>query len=157
MLRRMFLSAAVALPLAATLAVAQPPPHHRHGMEPGHRLEKAIQQLGLDPDQMTKVQGILDAGKAAREKKHQDLRIAFDEMHTLLEQDSPDETAVLAQADKIGAIETEGHKAMLHTLLAVRAELTPDQRQKLKELKEQHGKGGWHHGHKPPPDEPEAD
>ena len=157
-MRRSLTFLAVALPFAASVAMAEPPPHHRHGMSPGHRLEKAVQQLGLEPDQMARVQAILDAAKEARAKKHDDLRTAFDDMHALLEQDTPDEAAVMAQADKIGALEVEGHKAMLHTLLAVRAELTPEQRQKLKDLKHSHGGPPWHRGHRPePPDQPQAD
>jgi Spy/CpxP family protein refolding chaperone len=75
------------------------------------------------------------------------LRAAFDQMHSLLQQDPPDETAIMQQADKIGALQTEEHKGMLHTLLQVRAELTPEQRKKLLEMKDRdaprwHRRGG---------------
>jgi Spy/CpxP family protein refolding chaperone len=39
----------------------------------------------------------------------------------------------MRQVEQIGELRTEGHKAMLHTLLAVRAELTPEQRAQLRE------------------------
>ena len=71
------------------------------------------------------------------------MRAAFEDMHTLLDQETPDQAAVLAQADKIGQLSTEAHKEMLKTLLAVRAELTPDQRAKLKAEMMKHSAGRW--------------
>lgn len=139
MIRKTLLFVSVALPFAASIAVAGP--HHgRHGKSSGRRLEKAVQQLDLAPEQKTKVQAILDAAKEERAKARLERRDAFDQMRALLEQDAPNEAAVLSQADKIGALETEAHKSMLRTLLAVRAELTPEQRAKLKEMKASHRK-----------------
>jgi Spy/CpxP family protein refolding chaperone len=60
-------------------------------------------------------------------------------MRAMLEQDAPDESAVMRQADRIGAIRTEGRKAMLRSLLAVRADLTAEQRQKLNEIMRRDG------------------
>jgi Spy/CpxP family protein refolding chaperone len=105
----------------------------RHGMRGEARLEKHLDELGLEPAQKEKVRTILDASKQAREARREQMRAAFQQMRALLDQDAPDEAAVMAQADKIGALHTERHKAMLHTLLAVRAELTPEQRAALKE------------------------
>jgi Spy/CpxP family protein refolding chaperone len=105
-----------------------------------------IQKLGLDATQQQKVQAILDAAKPQREEIRGRVRQAFQDMHALLDQDTPDQNKVLAQAEVIGQITTEAHKHMLTTLLAVRAELTPDQRAKLKAMHEQHGGAGrWHH------------
>ena len=109
------------------------------------------------------MQAILDAARPQREETRQQMRGAFDDMRALLDQDAPDQSAVLAQADKIGQIQTQMHKEMLTTLLAVRAELTPAQRAKLKEAWHEHGggPGHWrrfHHGGSPgtagtPPEE----
>ena len=60
-------------------------------------------------------------------------------MRSLLEQETPDEAAVMSLADRIGAIRTEGRKSMLRALLAVRADLTPAQRQKLNEMMRRDG------------------
>ncbi len=113
--------------------------------EPGAHFAKMIDKLGLDATQQQKVQAILDAAKPKRQEIRGRMRQAFQDMHTLLDQDAPNRDAVLAQADRIGAITTEAHKAMLTTLLAVRAELTPDQRAKLKQEMQEHGPGRWHH------------
>jgi Spy/CpxP family protein refolding chaperone len=109
------------------------------------RLERQLSKLGLDPNQQQKVQAILDAAKPQRDEIRAQMRQAFQDMHALLDQDTPDQAAVLAQADRMGQISTAAHKAMLTTLLAVRAELTPDQRAKLKASMREHGGGRWRH------------
>ena len=137
------------LALAGLASFATPAlagPGHGPG-GPGARLEKHLKTLGLDPAQQEKVQAILDAAKPQREQIRTQMRAAFQDMHTLLDQDAPDQAAVLAQADKIGQISTEAHKEMLKTLLAVRAELTPDQRAKLKAEMTKHGYGHGRHRH----------
>jgi Spy/CpxP family protein refolding chaperone len=131
-----------ALPFLAAPALAGP---HHGG--PG-RLERQLEKLGLSDAQKTKVQAILDAAKPKREEVRGKMRAAFDEMRALLDQESPSESAVLAQADKIGAIQTEAHKAMLTTLLAVRKELTPEQRAQLSEAMRKHRHGRWHGRHR---------
>jgi len=157
---------AATLALLAAPAFADPPPGPGGPMGPGGmgmgpRLEHKLAKLGLSPDQQTKIQGILDAAKPQREDLRNRMRKAFEDMRLLLDQDTPDQNAVLAQADAIGQLTTEAHKDMLTTLLAVRAELTPAQRLKLKE-EMQHGPGGggrfrrWHRGGGQPssPNEP---
>ena len=138
------------------------PGHGPGGGGPGHRLEEKLKTLGLDPNQQAKIQGILDAAKPQREQIRTQIRAAFDGMHTLLDQENPDQAAVLAQADTIGQLTTEAHKEMLTTLLAVRAELTPDQRAKLKASMGKHGRWRHHMGGGPdaggaPTEPPPAD
>jgi Spy/CpxP family protein refolding chaperone len=137
-----------ALPFVVSAAHAEPGEGPGGPGGPGRRLERMIQTLGLNATQQQKVQAILDAAKPKREEIRGQMRKAFDEMRALLDQDTPEQAAVLAQADRIGAISTEAHKAMLTTLLAVRAELTPEQRAKLKEEMQKHGPGRWHRKHR---------
>jgi Spy/CpxP family protein refolding chaperone len=88
------------------------------------------------------------------------MKAAFEQMRTLLDQDTPDEAAVMQQAELLGQLRTEAHKAMLHTLLAVRAELTPEQRAQLREKMraDMAQRPWWHrrHGGGEPDDEPDA-
>jgi Spy/CpxP family protein refolding chaperone len=56
-----------------------------------------------------------------------------------LQQDRPDETAVLAQAEVIGELETEHRKQTLQTLLAIQSLLTPEQRASLRAAMKPHG------------------
>lgn len=114
----------------------------RHG---GPGFEQKLDQLGLSAEQKTKVHGILESAKKDREANFTKMREASENLRSLLEQDSPDRAAVDRQVEEVGQMRTQAQKEMLHTLLAVRAELTPDQRAKLKEMRAEHG-GGWHHG-----------
>jgi len=118
---------------APDLASAFGPPGHGHGMRPEQRLEETLEELGLEPEQLEAVRALLDESRRVREAHREEVRAAFEAMHALLDQDLPDEEAVMRQADLLGELHTEGHKAMLHTLLAVRAQLTPDQRTALRE------------------------
>jgi Spy/CpxP family protein refolding chaperone len=139
------LAACLALPLGAGVARAELPggrPPERGAAPwapPDARLEQQLRELGLDSTQLAKTQAILADAKRTREEIDGRLQKAFEEMRTLLEQDTPNEAAVMSQADRIGAIRTEGRKAMLHALLAVRADLTPAQRQKLNEMMRRDG------------------
>jgi Spy/CpxP family protein refolding chaperone len=120
------------------------------GLPPEVRLERRLGRLGLDRAQREKVEVILTAARKGRAERRTQLRQAFEQLHTLLEQEQPDEAAIMRQVDVIGGLKTEQQKAMLHTLLEVRAELTPEQRQKLEADRPRHRR--WR---RPPP--PEAD
>jgi Spy/CpxP family protein refolding chaperone len=115
------------------------------GME--GRFEQELAKLGLSDAQNQKVQAILAAAKPQREEIRGQMRQAFQDMRALLDQDTPDRSAVLAQADHIGQIQTQAHKDMLTMLLAVRAELTPAQRTQLRESMREHMQGRWHRWH----------
>jgi Spy/CpxP family protein refolding chaperone len=71
----------------------------------------------------------------------QQLREAHHALRTLLEQDVPDENAVLAQVDVIGALQTTHRKQSLRTFLAVQAHLTPEQRASLRQARHDHEDG----------------
>jgi len=115
------------------------------GME--GRLEKELGKLGLSDSQNQKVQAILTAAKPQRDAVRSQMKQAFQDMRALLDQDNPDQGAVMTQADKIGQIQTQAHKDMLTTLLAVRAELTPAQRTQLRESMHEHMRHRWHRGY----------
>ena len=147
------LAVLLALPLAASGALAETHGDRLPGAgapwaPPDTRLEQQLRELGLDASQLEKTQAVIADAKRTREEIDGRLQKAFDEMRTLLEQDSPDEAAVMSQADRIGAIRTEGRKAMLRALLAVRADLTPEQRQKLNEMMRRDGPP-WRRGMHP--------
>jgi Spy/CpxP family protein refolding chaperone len=113
------------------LVLAHPP-----GPPPpqGGRLKQLIADLGLDEKTLTAVNQILETSQTERQELRRQLREAHEYMRTLLEQAEPDEGMVMAQADTIGALETEAQKQRLRTILHVRAFLTPVQRAKLLEL-----------------------
>jgi Spy/CpxP family protein refolding chaperone len=110
---------------------------------PQEILERNLEKLGLEADQKERVTAILNAAKERRRAGRSELRAAFEQMSALLEADPPDEAAIMRQADKIGDLKSEEHKSMLRTLLAVRAELTPEQREKLKTMSRRKGPPPW--------------
>lgn len=133
-----------ALALAAAVAVAGPAAAWGPGPPPDGGFERQLDKLNLDPGQREDIQKILDAAKAQREQMRTQLESARERMHELMKQDQPNEEQIMAQADAMGQLQTEAHKAMLHTLLQVRAELTPEQRTQLEDLMPR-GPGPRHH------------
>jgi Spy/CpxP family protein refolding chaperone len=99
----------------------------------GRRFEKLIEEINLDEKTLTEVKKILDASQAKHKELFGRLRAAHKRMRALLEQENPDEAAVMTQADSIGALETEARKQRLRTMLQVHALLTAEQRAKLLE------------------------
>lgn len=147
------LSTALALGLATAVASAHP------GMGPGPRggfLERKLDSLGLAPETRAAVQKLLDDAKPAREASHQQIRQAHDAMKALLDAEPVDEAAVMAQADRIGALMTASRKQELRTLIQVRALLSPEERARLEQAMQERA-GRWHRGpHDAPPDSARA-
>jgi len=128
--------------LVAASAGAQPPGGRQH-YSPDEFLERDLEKLGLDAEQSERVHAILDAAQQRRAERRPEMRTAFDRMRELLEAEPPDEAAVMQQVERIGALKTDEHKAMLRTLLAVRAVLTPEQRRQLKAMSPEKGPPPW--------------
>lgn len=138
----MFLTSLLGL---VTTATARPPGAPPHAGEP---LEHLVETLGLDEATLTKVYHIIDASRADQRELRRTHHEAHQRMRTLLEQETPDEAAVMVQADIVGAQRTAMEKQRLRTILQIRALLTPEQRTKLLETlrsRHRHGRPG------PPP------
>ena len=139
---------------------AQPPgPSARHA-PPGSRLERLVEELGLDAHTLVRVDAIIDASRAKKQTLRRQLREAHQHMRSLLEEETPRETALLEQVDVIGGLRTELRKEQLKTMLCVRALLSPEQRARLLEQfnkRPGRGRGGFgrHEDFQssPPPDE----
>ena len=95
----------------------------------------------LDPtdEQKTKFLDELDKTQTRVAELQQQIQKETEALATLLKKDRPDETAVLAQADKALKVENEMKRAQLSLLVRIKAGLTPEQLAKLRELK---GHGG---------------
>ncbi len=130
---------------------ARPP-----GGRPPHRgvpLEHLIEELGLDDETLAQADAVIDASRT----EERSLREADRFMRTLLEQEEPDEDAVMTQVESIGGLRTNLRKEQLRTMLRVRALLTPEQRirllQRLKDRPRRGpgGRGGRRGRHGGPP------
>jgi hypothetical protein len=98
----------------------------------------------------------MDSILLAHREKLIDLRAAEEkaelEMQPLMGADQPNETAVLAQIDKIAATRAELEKANARFLLAIRAKLTPDQWKQMQAFREHPmpPRGQWGRGDRGP-------
>lgn len=123
--------------LMASVAVAEPPGFGRPpGPDLAAMLERDAAEIGLQEETLDQIRAIVaegrNAGAELRDKLHRERQA----LHRLLAADRPDETEVLRQAERIGALETEGLKQRLRTLLAVHPLLTDEQLRRLRELRE---------------------
>jgi len=151
----------------AALAQPGPPPHRgpHHGGPPLDRfVERHGDRLGLDEETRAAIDAIVEQSRAEGEGLREEREAAYRELHSLLEQDTPDESAVMRQVDRVGEVGTRGHKHRLKTMLEIRALLTPEQRQQLVEIREEErdkrgGRRGKREGLRrrgpPPPEEGE--
>lgn len=100
-------------------------------------------RLDLDDDTRVSVRALIDAGRERTRDGRKELQTARTQMYGLLQADQPDEAAVLAQVERIGAIRTALHKQRMQTMLRVRALLSPEQRTTLLEMfKKRRGRHG---------------
>ena len=135
-----------ALVMAAASA-AEPRGEGRHrgpGHGPERFLEEHAERLDLDEETRAALRAILDGSKSSAQKPREELHQARRRLHNLLAEETPDEAAVMKQAERIGALETERHKHRLATMMRIRALLTPEQRAELAELREEK-RSHWSH------------
>jgi Spy/CpxP family protein refolding chaperone len=125
-------------------SLAQPPhggPHH-HG-NPGRLVEEHADQLGLDSETREAIRAIVRDSREAGDVFRSEQERLHRKMRELLEADEPNEHEVMRLADAIGRVETTMHKHRLSTLLAIRRQLTPEQRAELVEMrKDERGRFG---------------
>ncbi len=112
------------------------PPMDQEGMmlrvlAPDSKLAK---EIGMTEEQSAALKKLFaasqDETKASREKME---KLAAQQAE-LLSQDAPDEAAVMAAVDALGAVRLQLAKQRMHQLLAAQKILTPEQRTKLREL-----------------------
>jgi Spy/CpxP family protein refolding chaperone len=104
----------------------------RQGVDRMTRMEEKIDALNLDDATRSTIDQAINAGRLAQEDRRSQLHNAHRDLRAMLQQDSPDETAVLAQAEAIGKLETEHRKQTLRTLITIQSLLTPEQRASLR-------------------------
>jgi protein CpxP len=168
-LRLVLVLALAAMPLVAGQAFAQEPGSgpgsapgfgdHRPPMERAFRFEgshgqfwndpRIVEKLQLTDEQRKEMDGILLSNRGQLNDLRTSVQKAEHEMEPLMSADQPNETAVLAQIDKIAAARAELEKANARFLLAIRAKLTPDQWKQVQAFRDhpmpqrgQWGRGG---------------
>jgi Spy/CpxP family protein refolding chaperone len=110
----------------------------RQGFDRMTRMEEKIDALNLDDATRTAVHKAIDDGRLAQDALRSQIYQARRDLRAMLQQDSPDETAVLAQSEVLGGLETEHRKQSLRTLLTIQSLLTPEQRASLRTTMQPH-------------------
>ncbi len=136
-IRRLLMSAA--LLCVVGLGFAQARPHGRHGRDGGllkpEAVDRLAAQLSLDPAVTQRLKEKLHAVRLETIAVKAQLKAAQRTVREQLAQETPDRAAVMAALDAVGAARTALRKLKTGALLDVRAELTPEQRAKLKTLR----------------------
>lgn len=166
-----FVLGLVTIGMAGTLAVAQGPDggpgfgEHRPPMERAFRIgeghgqfwnnPRIVERLKLTDDQRKAMDAILQQHRMTLIDLRANVEKAEVEMQPLMRADEPNESAILAQIDKIAQARAELEKGNARFLLAIRSKLTPDQWKQVQQFREdirqQHGQWGHRQGAAPPP------
>lgn len=109
---------------------------------PAPTLIRRAKEIGLTPEQVTKVRAEMLATQSKAIDLHAKVEHSRVEAAKLLSADKVDEKAVDAQIDEATKAEAEMHKLHVGAMLRIRALLTPEQRQKLDEKKPRMHRGG---------------
>jgi Spy/CpxP family protein refolding chaperone len=132
---RSFLSIAVGLFVVAGFAsdvLAKPP-----GGGPGHAegefrlLDRYADDLGLDEETRAAIEAIADSSRNRGEKLEQQKEAAREALKSFLDEELPNQEAVMRQVEALGAIDVELKKQFFQALIDIRKQLTPEQREQL--------------------------
>ena len=125
--------------VAAMEAVTPPPgpgpdPIAQHVFAPDLVMRHAA-EIGLDEKQRAAIKDAVIKMQSKVLDVQWDVQAESEKMVRLLQASPVDETAVLAQADKVMALEREVKRTHLSLLVRIRNVLTDAQREKLRELR----------------------
>jgi len=105
------------------------------GPPPGALLDYHADELGLADETRRAIRDIVDASRSEGETLRRELRDERLALRDLMRQDRVDAQAVLAQVERIGGLQTELEKHRIATMLAIREQLSPEERTALMELR----------------------
>lgn len=131
--------AALAIAGAALVATAQAGTGRGkgwHGEGPNPAVLK--QELGLTDEQAAQVQKLHQERRTQAIRRRADIQIARIELEQALEAATIDEKVVAAKVQTLTQLQADAVKARVDQRLAVAKLLTPEQRQKMKELRQEH-------------------
>jgi Spy/CpxP family protein refolding chaperone len=119
---------------------------HRRDPGPDRSIEQHAKELGLSAEALEAIGKVVDESRARSEALHEELRGEYEALHGLLDQEMPDESAVMTKAEAINTLKLKAHKNRLEAMIAIRRQLTPEQRQELVGIREERmrlGKKHW--------------
>lgn len=127
---------ALAVVLAQTAAAqVSLGPRVAAGLPEVRLVERNAEKLELDEEAIAAVQKLVAEGTAREEKLGEQLKEERLKMRDLLDQELPDEAALLKQAGVVNGVLAEAQKHQLQTTVRLRALLTPEQRKEFMEIR----------------------
>jgi Spy/CpxP family protein refolding chaperone len=114
------------------------------------------QRLGITAEQTAKIEQEASAFRKTQIRHRADVQIKRVEMRDLLSADQPDRAAIDKKLEEISALRLAQQKAAVGFYLTIRNVLTPDQRQKLQEMRWGPGTPGPRRGRSRGPVKPPA-
>jgi Spy/CpxP family protein refolding chaperone len=137
-----------------------------HG-QPGFMLARLVnnpdirEKLGITDDQAAKMRQQTSAFRISEVRSRADVQVKRIELRDLLTADNPDRAAIDSKLEEISAVRLASAKARVDYFFSMKDTLTPEQRQKLKDIMMNHfgGRGhgdfgGPHHPHPMGPGQP---
>jgi len=110
------------------------------------RLERLAAVLELTDEQKTAIAGLHEKARAERTELRKEIARVRNELQGELLKDSPSEGKVVQLTERIGELRTKLQVDRVKTRLAIRAQLTPEQRDRLLLMDQRPGRG-HRHGH----------
>jgi Spy/CpxP family protein refolding chaperone len=102
-----------------------------------HHLWRALMSLGLDEKQREAVKEIKNRVMKDTVMKRADIAVARIDLRDLLGKDQVDMNAAEATLKKIASLQTDMRLSHIKAMQEIKAKLTPEQRKKFKEMREQ--------------------
>lgn len=110
----------------------------RRGPLPHRLIETHAARWGVSDDTLRQIGALAQEARPIKRSHHQRLREARRELHALLDEALPNQTAVMNQLEVINRHEVAMRQHALTVLIRIRALLTPAQRRQLQDLMRHH-------------------
>ena len=110
---------------------------HRGHKDKGEMSARLCEKLDLSAEQQAKVKNLREETKSETKVLHQKLRELRKEIHWLWNAENPNEDAIMAKIEEMSAVKLELKKISAELRLDINALLTPEQKAKAVELREQ--------------------
>lgn len=125
----------VCLIFCASLSNAQPRHRQAQQGEMKQRGARLMEGLDLSNEQKEQIHQLRMDNKKKSIETNAKLKIARIELHELVAGDEPDQKKVDAKISMLGKLQSERMAQQINTTLAIKKVLTPEQREKAKELR----------------------
>lgn len=127
----------IAIPALAQHAPPAPPAHDAVGeyLFPPELVMTHQREIGLRAEQKTYLRGEISQAQGRFTDLQWELQDVMEALHSMLEQERVDEQPVLAQLEKVLAVERQIKRTQMTLMVRIKNNLTPEQQARLRELR----------------------